>query len=187
MLVTEMNSDMVRKLHIGGEVAVAGWEILNVVPGPSVDHIGNANDLSQFMDGSFNTIYASHVLEHFDYKDELQSALKEWNRVLKPFGWLYVSVPDIDVLAKLLLAKSLLSFHERFHVMRMMFGGHMDAHDYHAVGLNEELLEYYLKSAGFGAMAKVDTFNIFQDTSCMTFKDEPISLNMVARKLASVE
>jgi predicted SAM-dependent methyltransferase len=182
MLNTKESSDMVRKLHIGGEAAVAGWEILNVVPGPSVDHIGNANDLSQFMDGSFTTIYASHVLEHFDYKDELLLTLKEWNRVLKPFGWLYVSVPDIDVLAKLLLAKDRLTFHERFHVMRMIFGGHMDAHDYHAVGLNEELLEYYLKSAGFGAIIKVDKFDIFQDTSCMMFSDECISLNLVARK-----
>ena len=177
---------MVRKLHIGGTIAAPGWEILNALPGPYVDHLGNAADLSRFSDCSFDDIYASHVLEHFDYKDDLSSTLREWNRVLKPFGQLYVSVPDIDVLAKLLLAKDRLTTAERFHVMRMIFGGHIDAHDYHYVGLNEEFLQKYLRDAGFSAIRKVEKFDIFQDTSCMTYKDELISLNLLAKKLVDV-
>jgi predicted SAM-dependent methyltransferase len=177
---------MVRKLHIGGNVAAPGWEIMNALPGPYVDHLGNANDLSRFSACSFNDIYASHVLEHFDYKGELLATLREWNRVLKPFGRLYVSVPDIDVLAKLLLAKDRLTTDERFHVMRMIFGGHVDAHDYHFVGLNEEFLQGYLEAASFGSIRKVENFDIFQDTSRMTFKDESISLNVVAKKVGDV-
>jgi len=180
-------SNMERKLHIGGKVAAPGWEILDALPGPHVDHLGNANDLSRFSDCSFNDIYASHILEHFDYKDELISTLREWNRVLKPLGRLYISVPDIDVLAKLLLAKDRLTIDERFFVMRMIFGGHTDDHDYHFVGLNEEFLQGYLRAAGFSAIRKVETFDIFQDTSSMTFKDELISLNLVARKLVDAD
>jgi predicted SAM-dependent methyltransferase len=171
-----------RKLHIGGKIPTPGWEILNIIPDSHVDHIGNANDLSQFSDCTFNTIYASHVLEHFDYKQELLSTLKEWNRVLKPFGWLYISVPDLDVLAKLLLDKKRLDIAERFHVIRMIFGGHTDAHDYHLTGFTEELLEYYLLKAGFNATIKVNKFDIFEDASGLSFKDELISLNMVSRK-----
>ena len=173
---------MLRKLNIGGTAPAPGWEILNINPSPHVDHIGNAKDLSQFPDGTFNTIYASHVLEHFDYKGELLSTLKEWHRVLKPFGWLFVSVPDIDVLAKLLLDKKRLTMSERFHVMRMIFGGHVDDHDYHFTGFNEEFLGHYLFDAGFRAIIKVDTFGMFEDTSGMMFKNELISLNLVSRK-----
>ena len=75
-----------RRLHIGGKQKRDGWEILDVNPGPLVDHLGNAIDLSQFADGTFAEIYASHVLEHFDYKEALVAALREWNRVLAPGG-----------------------------------------------------------------------------------------------------
>lgn len=71
--------------------------------------------------------------------------------------------------------------------MRMIFGGHIDAHDYHYVGLNEELLQEYLSAAGFGNIRKVKIFDIFQDTSSMTFKDELISLNLIAKKLVDVK
>ncbi|HEY6837204.1 MAG TPA: methyltransferase domain-containing protein [Geobacteraceae bacterium] len=177
---------MARKLHIGGTAATPGWEVLNIVPGPHVDHQGNAKDLSRFPEGTFNEIYASHVVEHFDYKDELLAALREWNRVLKPFGRLYVSVPDLDALAALFADRERLTPDDRFHVMRMMFGGHGDAHDYHLVGLNEEFLREYLRQAGFGGIRRVEGFGMFQDTSGMTFKEVPISLNLVAKKLADI-
>jgi predicted SAM-dependent methyltransferase len=68
---------MGRKLHIGGKIKSAGWEVLNVIPGPHVDHVMNANNLSKFADNTFSEIYASHVLEHFDYKGELKNTLIE--------------------------------------------------------------------------------------------------------------
>ncbi|MCX7169852.1 MAG: tetratricopeptide repeat protein, partial [Proteobacteria bacterium] len=55
------SSTAVRRLHIGGKVRSEGWEVLNALPGPDVDHLGNANDLSRFADNSFDVIYASHV------------------------------------------------------------------------------------------------------------------------------
>jgi predicted SAM-dependent methyltransferase len=173
---------MARKLHIGGKVAAPGWEIMNAVQSPCVDHLGNAKDLSRFPDDTFNVIYASHVLEHFDYKHELEGVLREWHRVLKPFGRLYVSVPDLDVLARLLLAKERLTPPERFTVMCMIFGGHLDEYDYHLTGLNEDFLRDILSFTGFGQIQKVATFDLFQDSSSMTFKDELISLNMIAKK-----
>ncbi len=176
---------MSRKLHIGGILPEHDWEILNALPGPHVDHIGNANNLPQFSEGTFSAIYASHVVEHLDYRDELLSTLKEWNRVLEYGGDLLVSVPDMDVLARLFLEKGRLTTNERFEVMRMMFGGHMDKYDYHVVGLNQEFLVGYLKSAGFGSIRKADEFGIFQDCSSMRFKDELISLNLIATKQGS--
>lgn len=173
---------MTRKLHIGGEQPAAGWEILNANPALDVDHVCNANDMSQFADGVFSEIYASHILEHLDYKDELGATLKEWWRILAPGGKIYISVPDLDILAKLFIAKDKLTLEERFLVMRIIFGGHMDEYDYHVVGLNEEFLRNYLTSIGFINIARVDQFGLFDDTSNMQFKGVAISVNLIAEK-----
>ena len=53
-----------RKLHIGGWVRTSGWEVIDANPGPNVDHVGDAGDLSRFDTATFTDIYASHVLEH---------------------------------------------------------------------------------------------------------------------------
>ena len=172
---------MGRKLHLGGKVRKEGWEVFNAIPGDAVDHVGNANDLSRFPDGTFDELYGSHIVEHFDYKDELKATLKEWHRVLKTGGQLYVSVPDLDTLCTLIL-DARLQPSQRFHVMRMMFGGHVDQWDYHKVGLNQEFLGSFLVSAGFAEIRRVRDFGIFADTSGTVFNGILISLNLIAFK-----
>lgn len=118
-LITK-RGQMQRKLHIGGIIKAKGWEILNALPGPDVDHLGDARDLSQFPDNTFTDVYASHVVEHLDYaKNELLDTLKEWRRVLVPGGKVYVSAPNMDVLCGLFLDRVKLSAAERFFVMRI--------------------------------------------------------------------
>jgi len=173
---------MKRKLHIGGKQKADGWEILNANAAPEVDHVCNATDLSIFADGTFSEIYASHVVEHFDYKNELAPTLKEWFRVMEPGGKIYISVPDMDKLASMLLNKKTYNLNERFEVMRMLFGGHVDQYDYHVVGLNEEFLGVYLRRTGLIKMRRVDNFGLFQDTSIYKFKGVAISLNVIAEK-----
>jgi len=173
---------MARRLHIGGTIKSDGWEILNAKPAPYVDHVCNANDLSQFSDNTFTEIYASHIVEHLDYIDELQNTLLEWNRVLVPGGKIFISVPDLDVLAGLILEKSKLTINDRFFVMRMIFGGHVDKYDYHVAGLNEEFLTKFLNDSGFINIQRVQEFGLFVDTSTMIFKGTAISLNMSADK-----
>ncbi len=173
---------MPRRLHIGGQVKSEGWEVLNANPAAYVDHVCNANNLAQFADNTFTEIYASHIVEHLDYMGELVKTLKEWNRVLEPGGKVLISVPDLDVLAELILSKNKLNVGERFHVMRMIFGGHIDQYDYHVVGLNREFLTQYLNAAGYVNVKKVKEFGLFNDTSSMVFKGVAISLNMIAEK-----
>lgn len=173
---------MERKLHVGGEIRVNGWEVLNAMPGPHVDHIGQADDLSRFEDDTFDAIYGSHVVEHIDYKKDLQDGMLEWHRVLKPGGKAYISVPDMDVLCQLFLNKQELSLQDRFMVMRMMFGGHINEHDYHLVGLNEEILAHFMREGGFSMVKRVPEFGIFKDTSSMRFAGVLISLNLIGEK-----
>lgn len=171
---------MPRKLHIGGREPRLGWEILDVIAGPHVDHVGDALDLSRFENGTFAEVYASHVLEHFDYKEALLAALREWHRVLEPGGVLRLSVPDLDVLAHLLLQRHQLDVNQRFMVMRMMFGGHVNSADYHQVGLNQDFLAAFLREAGFAHAERVARHGLFRDTSDMVFAGRPISLNVLA-------
>ena len=66
--------------------------------------------------------------------------------------------------------------------MRMIFGGHIDAYDYHRVGLNYDFLIAYLGEAGFKKVERVTDFGIFNDTSRMEFNGVKISLNIIAYK-----
>lgn len=179
-----MEQDSGRKLHIGGKEAKAGWEILDAIPNPWVDHVGDAADLSRFGDATFEAVYASHVIEHFDYNRKLAATLREWRRVLKPDGLLYLSAPDLDILARLFVSRDKFTVEERFALMRMMFGGHIDPWDYHMVGLNEEFLASFLLGCGFTALRRAETFGLFDDTSSLRFRGVPISVNIVAQKAA---
>ncbi len=169
------------RLHIGGQRAQAGWKILDIQRGPHVDYVGHCGDLTTFRDHSISEIYASHVLEHLGFVAELPRALREFHRTLVPGGAVRISVPDLTVLCELFIDPAL-DFVERFQVMRMMFGGQIDAADFHRSGLNEEFLRDYLLDAGFIDITRTRNFGLFDDTSSMTFRDRPISLNLSARK-----
>lgn len=171
----------VRRLHIGGKEAKDGWEIIDAIPAGHVDHVGNARDLSRFPEATFAELYASHVLEHFDFKDEIAAVLTEWRRVLQPGGTLYVSVPDMERLCHLYLTPRLAP-DTRHQLMQMIFGGHLDEYDYHLTGLDEAYLGHLLQQAGFSGVRRVHKFGKFLDTSEAELFGMPISLNVVARK-----
>jgi len=170
-----------RRLHIGGSEARAGWEVFDAIAKDHVDHLGDAADLARFPDGTFVEVYASHVLEHFDYRDKLPVVLAEWRRVLQPGGTLYVSVPDLERLCHLYLTPGLTP-DGRYQVMRMMFGGHEDAYDYHMGGMDEFFLGYQLQQAGFTAIRRVPSFNLFEDTSVKQYLGMPVSINLIATR-----
>jgi predicted SAM-dependent methyltransferase len=171
------------KLHIGGQEKHPDWKILDVEPREEVDYVGNALDLSQFADDSIDAIYASHVLEHFFYNidNELINTLREWHRVLKPGGKLLVSVPDLKTLCWLYLNPNMMPM-ERFHLMRVIFGGQINMYDVHKVGFDFEILAMYLEEAGFETYEQVSEFGIFNDCSSLRVLDTLISLNTIATK-----
>jgi predicted SAM-dependent methyltransferase len=151
------------------------------MPGEHTDYVRSCTDLSPFDDRTVAEIYASHVLEHLGYKRDLPAALHEFHRVLVPGGTLRISVPDLATLCTLFLDPAL-DESQRFFVMRMMFGGQMDAADFHYAGLYEELMTALLKRAGFSEVSRVERFGVFNDASSMLYNGRPISLNMLARK-----
>jgi predicted SAM-dependent methyltransferase len=168
------------KLHIGGETPKEGWKILNIQKKPYVDYIGDISNLNQFPDEIFDEIYASHVFEHVKQQD-IHVTLAGLNRILKNNGAIHLSVPDMDELCKLYLNK-VLNFDQRWHVMRMIFGGQVDSFDFHYVGWNYETLSAFLFNAGFTQVKRCSSFGIFQDTSEFSPYGNFISLNVTATK-----
>jgi predicted SAM-dependent methyltransferase len=169
------------KLHIGGTIASPDWKILDVVARPEVDFIGPCTDLGQFADGSIDEIYASHVLEHLGYREELPRALAEWHRVLRPGGQVKISVPDMMKLCGMFahpqLPPPLLN-----PLLAMMYGGQGDAHDFHKMGFTQDILAAFLHAAGFERVARVEDFGLFDDTSRTMVGPIAISLNVQAFK-----
>lgn len=170
-----------RRLHIGAIHGSDGWETMNVTPFPGIDHLGDARDLSRFPDGSFDLVYASHVLEHFDYREEVDRVLSEWYRVLAPGGILEVSVPDFALLCRLIVDETV-SPQDQWNLMRMIMGGHVDRFDYHQSAFTETFLRSFLERNGFVGIERVDSFGHFDDTSIFAYRGVPISLNMRGRK-----
>lgn len=170
----------VMKLHIGGKETKPGWKILNAMSFDGVDFVGDICDLSAFPDACCEEVYASHVMEHVGQRDFVD-ALKGIYRILRKDGRFYFSVPDLEALCRLFLNPEL-DGAERFHVMRMMFGGQMDDYDFHYIGLTNEFMTEYFKQVGFSSVRRVDSFGLFNDTSDYKPYGVPISLNLIAIK-----
>lgn len=166
------------KLHIGGREVKEGWKLLNAQDGPGVDFVGDIRDLSQFPAQSCSMIYGSHILEHINQQDMVDT-LQGIRRLLKPGGELCISVPDLDTLCRLFVHPDL-NYEGKFHVMRMMFGGQVDPWDFHYIGLNFDILCNYLSAAGFTQCKRVNEFGLFNDTSSFAPYGDPISLNVIA-------
>ena len=168
------------KLHIGGVKVKAGWRILNAQALDGVDFVGDIRDLGTFEDGCCEKIYASHVMEHVPQKDFLRT-LQGIHRILCDKGEFYFSVPDLETLCQLFLDPKL-EKPQRFHVMRMMFGGQQDEFDFHFIGLTAEFMLDFFKQAGFSSARRVQSLGLFDDTSDFSPYGSPISLNMIATK-----
>lgn len=89
----------VRRLEIGpGDYRVDGHETLNIQWSDDTDYIAPA-DRIPFADKTFDSVYASHVLEHFVWYKTIE-VLREWHRVLKDGGTITIMVPDALKIAK---------------------------------------------------------------------------------------
>jgi predicted SAM-dependent methyltransferase len=141
------------KLHLGcGKRDFGpGWYNVDGNAYPHVHH----RDLTRLplADDSAELAYSSHVIEYFD-RDEVESLLKEWRRVLKPGAPLYLAVPDFAPMAKL--------YSEGMFPLRNFLGplyGKIrlgDAWVYHKTVYDYSDLSAMLASLGFRDIARYD-------------------------------
>jgi predicted SAM-dependent methyltransferase len=108
------------------------------------DEVGDVICLSQYADNSIETIYISHCLDHLSHNGEVDKALAEWYRVLKPGGILRVAVSDFDRVVKM--------YNEGIDLERLwghIVGGQKTEYDKHGSSFNFVVLRRYLEKHGF--------------------------------------
>lgn len=72
---------------------------LDIDPAVQPDIIGSITDLSAIPSASIDAIWSSHNLEHL-HSYEVPAALAAFHRVLKPDGFVLISVPDLRAVAR---------------------------------------------------------------------------------------
>ena len=70
------------------------------------DFVGTMTDMGEVTSKSVDAVYSSHNIEHL-YVHEVPLALSEFKRVLKNDGFLVITCPDLQEVAKLVVADKL--------------------------------------------------------------------------------
>lgn len=142
------------RLNLGGmgegflDGHIDGFKTVDLRDGADVQR--DCSDLSVFQDATVDTIYASNILEHWSLLKTVD-VLKEWNRVLRKGGRLYISVPDFDVAVKLYQQFGLTEW-LRFH----LWGDQKHPLNYHYTCFTFASLASDLIDAGFSDVKRVN-------------------------------
>ena len=87
---------MEKRLHWGcGPITPYGWVNSDIWAFPGVDVVADVLEGLPFADNTFDLIVSIHVLPEIPYRD-LDAALQELFRILKPGGTLRLSLPDME-------------------------------------------------------------------------------------------
>lgn len=177
-------------LNIGGIRGREGWINVNAqmsnlgkTGSATADTIiRNMFDLKGIPNNSVSAIYSSHTLEHSSIGDgTLTATLREWRRVLRPNGILFVALPDLETIFRMYLDKSM-DLQDKWMATMMIYGAQSDEYDFHMVGFDEEILTSFLQQEGFCKVERVGSYRLFDDTSDINYKGYKVSLNLVAKK-----
>lgn len=102
-------------LNVGGnrkEIPVPsyfnGWDhvLLDIDPAGGPDIVCDARELQDLEPGQFHAVYCSHNLEHY-YYHEVSRVLQGFRHVLKPTGFVLISVPDMESVMKAVVEQGL--------------------------------------------------------------------------------
>lgn len=166
------------RLNLGArDRAIPGFLSVDCDPHQGVDIVADVSDLSQFADGSVQEIVASHILEHFPSSKTLP-VLKEWHRVLKNGGILYIGVPDFKRAVEIYAERGLCDW-----VQNWLWGDQGYATAFHYVGFDAAKLKAMVLEAGFSEVSIVDDLPVRAPKDCSslisTLDGKPVSLNAV--------
>ena len=139
------------KLHLAcGDDYQEGWINVDLYNDKKVDAKFDVSEVP-YPDNSVDEIKAFHIIEHFDwYKG--QDTLKEWFRVLKPGGRLWLETPDLFASCK--------AFAEGSHEFQLHLYGHFFSTAWipgqaHLFLFTEVQLRTQLEWAGFSTINRI--------------------------------
>ncbi len=106
---------MPKVLNVGGNskkiplpALYTGWEhvLLDIDPRGNPDVVCDARTLDTLSPTTYDSIYCSHNLEHY-FHHEAQQVLKGFAHVLKPEGFAFIRVPDMQELMTTVVERKL--------------------------------------------------------------------------------
>jgi len=134
---------------------------LDIDPMVSPDVVCSITDMRPIATGSVDAIWSSHNLEHL-HRHEVPLALAEFLRVLRPWGQLLLTLPDLQRVAELVAADALedaayVSPSGPISPLDMMYGhsaaiAHGNRHMAHKTGFTARTLQQLLAAAGFAGV-----------------------------------
>jgi ubiquinone/menaquinone biosynthesis C-methylase UbiE len=143
------------------------------------DIVGTMLDMSAVADASVDAIFSSHNIEHL-YPHEVPVALKEFLRVLRPDGFLVITCPDLQSVAKLIVEDKLT---ETAYIAPAgpiapldILYGHRPALERgnlfmaHRCGFTQKVLIGTLQAAGFAGVATMRRGHPFYDLYAVATK-----------------
>jgi ubiquinone/menaquinone biosynthesis C-methylase UbiE len=141
----------------------ADWRELRLDIDPQVkpDVVGAMTDMHAVPDACMDAVYSSHNIEHL-YPFEVPLALAEFQRVLRPEGFVVITCPDLRSVAALVAQDRLTepaytSSAGPISPLDMIFGHQTDLakgnfYMAHRTGFTSRTLEAALREAGFASV-----------------------------------
>lgn len=137
------------KLNIGsGWDNREGWVNIDMYARHNPDIVADATRLTPIDDNYAAYALAQDILEHI-HRDRVMTALKEWNRVLRPSGLLEIRTTDVIAIVDLMREPDRANPAQHNTLLRCMFGTQGYAGDFHLSGFTEIWMRDALEKAGF--------------------------------------
>lgn len=132
-----------KKLHLGcGKNYIPGWTNVDLFSSVKADVYADITALP-FDRGSFDLIYASHVLEHVQ-RHTVIATLSHWRDLLKDGGVLRLAVPNFEA-----IVERYNSHHNLRELIGLLYGGQNHPKNNHFITFDAITLTTDLVSAGF--------------------------------------
>jgi predicted SAM-dependent methyltransferase len=168
-------------VHLGcGERRLPGFINVDSRESFCTDLVCDMNCLP-FEDSSIDLFYLCHSLEHIPMHN-IQDLLRSLNRMLRPNGQIYISVPDFSILSSLYLSGRV----PLSHIVRAIHGGQEYDGNTHFMSFDLAILSAFLTAAGFSNVVQYSPEVFlpysFRDTSTYEIGGKRISLNVCAQK-----
>ena len=182
---------MKKVLNVGGNSKAIplppqyeGWDhvLLDIDPKGNPDVLCDARELITLPESVYDSVYCSHNLEHY-YHHDAKKVLAGFSHVLKADGFVYIRVPDMNEVMRIVVEKNLDIDDELYQcsagsilVRDVMYGWGIQIEssgcDFfaHKTGFTERSLINVLNGAGFPWIFTC-TGNL--EVTAFAFKDEP--------------
>jgi len=142
--VLEIGGQPKPQAHLNEAWADAEILHLDAVKDHKPDILCDARDIPVEYWGTFDAVFASHVLEHFPWY-EGSAVLEHWAELLKPGGELHIIVPSLEWAARAILSEKV-----PMSVLPHLYAGQVDEYDIHRTGFTMLLLRKYFDEVNLG-------------------------------------